>query len=275
MKKISNILLPVATLVLLGISGDGHAEPFARLKDDTLKRLNVDSTGNPNLQRLTVFQNKAFEFNQDTYLEGIDEQNISSLPSRMLFKKGTVLNVIKTRTDTSGLEWAQVYTDREDEYVDSLPAIVWVPLEHIMDSNVVMIDLQDPFDEDGNEIAMLEETTVMEFMINGKKKKVVRRRGGMTYCYRFVKMRLIQLGLVKSKLPGGSAYMAASILPQHGFSRTGRGPASAQINDVCVYSGGTGGHGHIEIKTARGWWYGYGYKSSPIRGRGFIACFSK
>lgn len=97
----------------------------------------------------------------------------------------------------------------------------------------------------------------------------------MTYCYRYVKRYLLDHGLVDVYLPGSSAYMAADILPDHGFYRVSRGPQSAIVHDVCVYRGGPSGHGHIEVKTSSGWYYGYGYKQNPIKNRVLIACFHK
>lgn len=98
---------------------------------------------------------------------------------------------------------------------------------------------------------------------------------GMTYCYRYVKQYLLQTGQVNSYLPGGSAYQAASILPKYGFRRTGSSPNGARNGEVCVYSGGPRGHGHIEVKRNGKWWYGYGFINHPIQNRRFIACFAK
>ena len=97
----------------------------------------------------------------------------------------------------------------------------------------------------------------------------------MTYCYRYVKQYLLKTGQVKVYLPGASAYMAANILPKHGFHNTGRSPSSAREGDVCVYAGGPQGHGHIEVKRSGKWWYGYGFLPNPIRNRRFLACFAK
>ena len=97
----------------------------------------------------------------------------------------------------------------------------------------------------------------------------------MTYCYRYVKRYLLEHGIVDEYLPGASAYMAASILPKYGFYKTGRSPSQAIVHDVCVYKGGPSGHGHIEIRTPSGWYYGYGYKSQPIKNRVLISCFHK
>lgn len=97
----------------------------------------------------------------------------------------------------------------------------------------------------------------------------------MTYCYRYVKRYLLSKGFVDVYLPGASAYMAAEILPKHGFSKTSRTPAQASTYDVCVYKGGPSGHGHIEVLDPKGWYYGYGYKAHPIKNRIFISCFYK
>ncbi len=97
----------------------------------------------------------------------------------------------------------------------------------------------------------------------------------MTYCFRFVKKYLLSTGQVKTYLPGSSAYQAYSILPKYGFRKTGNSPGSARNGEVCVYSGGPQGHGHIEVKRDGKWWYGYGYKAKPIANRKFLACFVK
>ncbi|MBY0386059.1 hypothetical protein K2X05_12950 [bacterium] len=97
----------------------------------------------------------------------------------------------------------------------------------------------------------------------------------MTYCYRYVKKYLLAKGFVDEYLPGVSAYMAATILPKYGFSKTNRVPTKAIKYDVCVYKGGPSGHGHIEVLDPKGWYYGYGYKKNPIANRIFIACFHK
>lgn len=96
-----------------------------------------------------------------------------------------------------------------------------------------------------------------------------------TYCYRYVKQYLLKTGQVNTYLPGSAAVQAYKILPKYGFRITGHGPNNALNGEVCVYSGGSKGYGHIEVKRNGSWWYGYGYISHPIRGRIFLACFSK
>lgn len=99
----------------------------------------------------------------------------------------------------------------------------------------------------------------------------------MTYCYRFVKLYLLKHKLVKIYLPGVSAWMAAGELPKHGFRKIAGGPENAKLNDVCVYRGGNGNNGHVEVRVQGGWYYGYGIKPRTIsrHNHPFIGCFRK
>jgi hypothetical protein len=94
-------------------------------------------------------------------------------------------------------------------------------------------------------------------------------------CYHYVKKYLLEEGLVAEYLPGRSAKMAAKILPKHGFKSTGLKPQESNVGDICVYKGGAHGHGHIEVLTKEGWWYGYGFIPHPVPGRRFVSCFNK
>lgn len=113
---------------------------------------------------------------------------------------------------------------------------------------------------------------------------------GMTYCFCYVKLKLIELKFTDVYLPGGTAAEAAGLLPSYGFAKVSRNQHNAKIYDVCTYVGGNpacpGGCGHIEIllkeKGKRGWYYGpYGevYHSEPISdrlgGRPFNGCYRK
>ena len=97
----------------------------------------------------------------------------------------------------------------------------------------------------------------------------------ITRCFHYVKKYLLEEGLVNGWLPGRSAFHAAKILPQHGFKNTGLKPHNSNIGDVCVYRGGKHGHGHIEVLTKEGWWYGYGFNTNSVQGRRFIGCYNK
>jgi hypothetical protein len=107
----------------------------------------------------------------------------------------------------------------------------------------------------------------LEIMINKK----------MTYCFRYVKQYLLKKKLVSRYLPGASAWMAKDSLPREGFRRTGQGPSAARVNDVCVYTGGNGNNGHIEVMTPSGWYYGYGFNRAPIglNNHRLISCYTK
>lgn len=162
--------------------------------------------------------------------------------------------------------------DRND---DASSEIFFVPAEELLALPISIITIEN--DEDwamGEEQSSSSDAFIVD--IAGIQKAIpFVRVARMTYCYRYVKKYLLKVGLVKVYLPGASAYQAATILPKHGFKKVSRKPSQAIVNDVCVYKGGPAGHGHIEIKTSKGWYYGYGYKSSPIKNRIFIGCYHK
>lgn len=203
-------------------------------------------------------------------------KNIDGSSTTLSLKEGDSFTVLKKEKDKNGKEYVQIYLEDENQS-DDVQEVVWISVDDFDSEAFVMVDLEDPFDDNGEEIVELESEDSQIMTSAQKKKSKKRGKKKMTYCYRFVKIRLQKLGLVKVYLPGGSAYQAAGILPKHGFKRTSRGVGGARINDVCVYTGGNGGNGHIEIRTAGGWWYGYGVKSHSIgtRSHRLIACFSK
>jgi hypothetical protein len=177
----------------------------------------------------------------------------------LLIPAGTGVAVIETKVDPNRGTLVRLGIDAEE---GSLPSDIWVPLDRALLANLV------------REIE--EEEELEEEEKDGLVAKVRRATGrGMTYCYRYVKRHLMATGQVKNYLPGSSAYMAAKILPQYGFRNTGHSPSSAREGEVCVYSGGPRGHGHIEVKRNGKWWFGYGFNASPMKNRKFIACFAK
>lgn len=156
--------------------------------------------------------------------------------------EGGVLTVIETLKTETGEELVRLGLDIEGAHPMSMISDFWIPV---------------------NELA----TPALMLMA-----EIAAR---MTYCYRYVKLYLLKKGLVNSYLPGSSAWMAKDVLPKHGFRRTGRAPRNSRTLDVCVYYGGRGNNGHIEVLDPKGWYYGYGYFKSPISGRSLISCFSK
>lgn len=152
-----------------------------------------------------------------------------------------------------GLERAQIsrYEDGDSEITD-----IW-----IQERDLPLSSLEQFFPTEGEELGE-----------DGSWEQVRKR---MTYCYRYVKKYLLSTGQVKSYLPGASAYQAYWILPKHGFVKTASSPMSASNGEVCVYSGGPQGHGHIEVKRDGKWWYGYGFKDQSITKRKFMGCFKK
>jgi hypothetical protein len=185
------------------------------------------------------------------------DQGVST-PSSKTLMAGTQVSVLGTVTDSQGQQWVRLGLEYTSDSITD-PQDVWVLADDFNQAEFNVIDDIDPYDENGFEYPTLNDA--------------IRKK--MTYCYRYVKLYLLEHGMVNEYLPGGSAYMAATILPKYGFKKTGRKPSNAIVNDVCVYKGGPSGHGHIEVKTSKGWYYGYGYKKNPIQNRTFIGCFHK
>lgn len=170
---------------------------------------------------------------------------------------GSELAVLGEKEDAQGGKLLHLGIDANEE--SGVPSDLWISERDLPEA---ALEPYAPADE--NELSD-EDVSQEDYEILKK----------MTYCYRYVKQYLLQTGKVKVYLPGASAWQAASILPKHGFRRTGHSPATAKNGEVCVYSGGPQGHGHIEVKRNGKWWYGYGFKANPISGRRFMGCFYK
>ncbi len=171
-----------------------------------------------------------------------------------------MITVIGERIDERGDRLVHVGVDSNSV---EMPSEFWVRASELESAHLEMLD----GGMDVDQLLGLEESGDLSTLL----------KKPMTYCYRFVKLYLLKKGLVRSYLPGGSAWMATKYLPAHGFRLTGRGPGSSRVNDVCVYSGGNGNNGHIEVRAPAGWYYGYGYKKAPIslRNHRLKGCFSK
>lgn len=209
----------------------------------------VSIPGTPAPQE-TIYQTNATASLSSRTPEGVAVQEYQIM-------QGSLISILEEKS--SGLLRVGIESSDDSQEVLDL----WVNASELESLNLSAVDDVDPFDEFGFD---LEPTDELDLFALRKK---------MTYCYRYVKQYLLKHGLVKVYLPGASAYMAAKELPKHGFKKVSRKPASAIVNDVCVYRGGPSGHGHIEVRTSKGWYYGYGYKASPIQNRTLISCFHK
>lgn len=182
-----------------------------------------------------------------------------------LVPAGTMVTILGNSTDGTMVHFG---VDSDDE---SVPSEMWVKITDVAGMNLnlqeVMNDSEGGFSDQGT-VGSLEDAGHVRHRGGPK-------RGGMTYCYRFVKEYLLSHHLVRTYLPGGSAYMAAKILPKYGFHRVNETPAHAKLNDLCVYHGGRGDNGHVEVKVAGGWYYGYGVIPHPIHNHPFLGCFRK
>jgi len=235
------VALPALAFSLAGC-GSGDTEPvnLAHIEPSTAD--NFASTG--------------FVLNQELSLTAISDD--PALDRRSInLEDGTEIAVIERKDDPEKGSLVHIGLDVEEE--SELPSDFWIRAEELPDSALIPFappeDIEDTAVEQGDEVDFL--------------------RRKMTYCYRYVKQYLLKTGKVKVYLPGVSAWQAAGILPKHGFRKTGNTPARARNGEVCVYSGGPKGHGHIEVKRNGKWWYGYGFKANPIANRRFMGCFYK
>lgn len=207
------------------------------------------------------FQAADFVAKADLKVKSVAQEGDPDSGRELLIPAGTGVSVIETKVDATLGTLVRLGIDAEEG--SGLPSDIWVPMSQALLTDLVKAE-EAEFEEEEEEIS--------DSIFTQVKKKA---RKKMTYCYRYVKRYLISTGQVKTYLPGESAYMAAKLLPKHGFRNTGHSPSSAQNGEVCVYSGGPQGHGHIEVKRNGKWWFGYGYNASPMQNRKFIACFAK
>jgi hypothetical protein len=239
-KKLTFIALLVSLSVLTACGSDGSV---LGVPQESSQELNSpDKNGVEN-------RSVGFELNADFTTESILDKSEITIPA------GTQLVVLDNMV-VDGNELVRVGLEYPSESL--LPQDLWINGAAFANADLSLVHDTDPYDENGEDISL------GEFA-----------RAKMTYCYRYVKQYLLSHGMVNVYLPGGSAWMAASELPKHGFKKSSRKATSAIVNDVCVYKGGPSGHGHIEILTSKGWYYGYGYKSRPIQNRIFMGCFHK
>ncbi len=208
----------------------------------------LDSSSHQDFSQDSFVVTRAFE------IPAFEKETLSAAGS-VRFDANDELLILEKKFDSQLGNLVRIGLDKEDLTAFEFERDFWVrerdlPTE-LLEQYVAPEEIEDTFDE------------------------VLAKKRRMTYCFRFVKKYLLSTGQVKTYLPGSSAYQAYSILPKYGFRKTGNGPGSARNGEVCVYSGGPQGHGHIEVKRNGKWWYGYGYKSKPIANRKFLACFVK
>lgn len=189
----------------------------------------------------TVDQKDALPIDFSTSLYAFDkETKIVSIDGQSVtIPAGTVASLIETRDDAKYGRLVHLGFDTDEN--SELPSDLWLPDSTTLESSMSpAMELEKQY-----------------------------------YCYRYVKQYLLKAGLVHVYLPGSYAAQAYQILPKYGFHITGHSPHTALIGEVCVYSGGPQGYGHIEVLRPGGWWYGYGYIKHPIQNRHFMACFTK
>ena len=247
MKKSLFLMFVCSSLMLTTACGDSQGSVLGLPNEQA-----DDST-----ERSDTPKNGIYEIASDLQVQMTMDEGLSSLRT-MTLTAGTQVSVLGTATDSQGQQWVRLGLEYSSDS-STEPQDVWVLASEFNQGEFNVIDDSDPYDENGFELPGMNDA--------------IRKK--MTYCYRYVKLYLLDHGMVKEYLPGASAYMAASILPKYGFKKVSRKPSQAIVNDVCVYGGGNGGNGHIEILTSKGWYYGYGYKKSPIANHPLKGCFHK
>jgi hypothetical protein len=202
-----------------------------------------------------------------------------SQESRLELEEGDVLTVLDHQRAADGGMLVKVGLDRGEDS-DAGEATLWVREADLsrpsLEEAVVDPDQREEFNYEVLPTAIAGRALVKKrARVSGSCPLNGRPTPGMTYCYCYVKLYLLKIGKVSVYLEGSMARQAVDILPRHGFQRIG-GINQAQINDVCVYSGGKKNAGHIEIKVNGGWYYGYGVKPRPIAGNHkLLGCFRK
>lgn len=202
-------------------------------------------------------------------VQGVPDGNYRELlGKKVTIPAGTSLSVLETKmVENQGL-MLRLGIDANEEA--GLPSDIWVSAGDIPEDALAHVEDGDYENDDA-----AVDSPSDEYLDPTRKTRKARKK--MTYCYRYVKQYLLKTGKVKTYLPGTSAYTAANTLPKYGFHKTGHSPATAQEGEVCVYRGGNGGNGHIEVKRGGKWWYGYGFKPNPItpNNHPFIGCYAK
>lgn len=230
---------------------------------------NIGEGSGTNYELQSVSSLKIIEANGAEQLNG----------TNLVLPEGAEITILESKMDPKLGAMVRIGIDSDE--ASDLPSDVWVLASDIPENAMIATEESD-YDEDqldeSNSDDSLLDTSVIDNKVKRTKGKKGKSKGKkMTYCYRYVKQYLLQTGQVKVYLPGGSAHNAAAILPKHGFRKTGHTASSAQNGEVCVYRGGNGGNGHIEVKRNGKWWYGYGFKDHPItpRNHPFIGCYKK
>lgn len=225
------------------------------------KNTNAEALGqediSTNEQAIDFSQNNFVLQNDVRVMTSSDLDGEKDLKEQVL-PAGLELSIIESKVSANGEEVIHVGIDSNEG--SDLPSDLWIRKNDDLQKSLLTFEAPADDGQVGTDSEASGDASIF-------------RR--MTYCYRYVKLYLLKIGKVKSYLPGGSAYMAYRTLPKYGFRLTGHTPRTARNGEVCVYSGGPAGHGHIEVKRNGMWWYGYGFKSSPIQNRRFMGCFNK
>ncbi len=220
-----------------------------------------------------TLNNKSFDVTSDftvTVVKTADSDFQKLQGGPLVIKEGTDLTVLDIVKDENFGEIAHLGLNSDEEGAIS---DLWVRVNDL-NNNCLEVQDDEDFRSDAN---ATDKTDAGDIRGQLHRSKVKAKKRRMTYCYRFVKKYLMETGKVPVYLSGGSAYMAPAQLMKYGFKKIAETPSHVRTEDVCVYRGGNGGNGHIEVFTKKGWYYGYGYLSHPISraNHPFVGCYRK
>ncbi len=195
---------------------------------------------------------------------------------------GAQLTILDWVSDEDKGELVRLGVDQPEDDESKLAADIYVSKSDF--AQYALSEISKISSDEANRIAGSESDSYVGYAsavvaARSRSGRTVRRRRGMTYCYRYVKKHLLKEGLVESYIPGGSAYMAIKSLPKYGFKRLHvSSPDRAPDGSICVYDRDKRNrHGHIEVKKSDTcYWFGYGCKKNSMYGRrDFYDCYNK
>ncbi|WP_413944268.1 hypothetical protein [Bdellovibrio sp. HCB-162] len=264
----------VIAILTLSLFAEGAVSPVDSVRENSWGTFRVGSRYV--LSRMTLL--------------GKEEPNQTEAQNNSLtLDRGTEFEVIENFKGSDGRELVRIGLDVEEDYMSDLPSDLWVDARDLNLGQPQMMNAQEGLFQD---VSSYDEYEVAGPAQKRRGRRTGGSRGGMTYCYRNVKKRLMSQCGVDVYLPGAAAYQAETILPQYGFKKISADWSNYKdlpVCTVCVSSGGSKNCGTKDrfqacgdvamkvSKAARGGWHGWKPRmDSPILGNHTsLGCFYK
>ena len=225
------------------------------------------------LLRGTLENGNMIQLNGDLSLDAVQAvygDDSMRLGTRVSLKDNTILTVVKDERLSKGTITFVLDTD---DTTPEIPTMIEVSAAQLFadPQAVSYVDLDQTID-DGDPDAILSYLDQDDGLVGAKAKGGVcimkRGKGGkkykQCYCYRFVKAAVAG----RISLSGGEARNAyGQLAGRKGWSKVGF--AATRIGDICVWGGK--GAGHVAVKKACGWYWGFCTKAGSKRP--LMGCF--